>query len=126
MPYQSESLTRRLVGSLWLNWAVAFGAIALELLLPRLMPKSWLPLPVFFLSYLELVYLRTQQQREEPGCTAMLRVSTLTLFWSAMIMLAINILNSRMLFDNLIDWSNSNKDIPYITCLVIFPTMVII
>lgn len=124
MPYQSESLTRRLTGMLWLNWAVAFGGIAMELLLPRLISKMWLPLPVFFLAYLVLVYMRTRQ-RERTECTVMLRVSVLTLFWSALIMLIINILNSRMLLDNYIDWSHSNKDIPYITCLVVFPTMII-
>jgi len=121
----NDNLTRRLVGSLWVNWAVAFGAIALELLLPRLMPKSWLPLPVFIIAYAELVYLRTQQQRGSLSCTAMLRVSTMTLFWSAIIMLVINILNSKLLFDNLIDWSNSNKEIPFITCLILFPTMIV-
>ena len=121
----NNNLTRRMVGSLWVNWAVAFGAIALELLLPRLMPKSWLPIPVFALAYAELVYMRTQQQRESLSCTAMLRVSTLTLFWSAIVMLIINILNSKLLFDNIIDWSNTNKDIPFITCLIIFPTMIV-
>lgn len=125
MNENSPNLTRRLVGSLWVNWAIAFGAIALELLLPRLISKAWLPLPVFALAYAELVYMRTQQARESLSCTAMLKVSTLTLFWSALIMLIINILNSEMLFDNLINWSNSNKEIPYITCLVVFPTMII-
>ena len=101
MNENSPNLTRRLVGSLWVNWAIAFGAIALELLLPRLISKAWLPLPVFALAYAELVYMRTQQARESLSCTAMLKVSTLTLFWSALIMLIINILNSEMLFDNL-------------------------
>ncbi len=125
MKENSHNLTSRLVGSLWFNWAIAFGAIAIELLLPRLMSKLWLPLPVFALAYAELVYMRTQEARRQLSCTAMLKVSTLTLFWSAFIMLLINILNSRMLFDDLINWSNSNKEIPYITCLVVFPTMII-
>lgn len=122
---QNHNLTRRLVSSLWLNWAIAFGAIALELLLPRLMSKMWLPFPVFAIAYAELVYMRTQESRESLSCTAMLKVSTLTLFWSAMIMLVINILSANMLLGDIIDWSHSNREIPYITCLVIFPVMII-
>ena len=125
MQYQSDTLTRTIVASLWVNWAIALGAIALELFLPRIMPKLWLPFPVFAIAFAELLYLRRQQAMEFSGCTAMLRVSTLTVFWSAAIMMLINILNSRMLLDDYIDWSATNKDIPFITCLIIFPTMIV-
>lgn len=122
---ENQNLTRRLVGSLWLNWAIAFGAIAVELLLPRMMSKMWMPFPIFALAYAELVYMRTQEARESLSCTAMLKVSTLTLFWSALIMLCINILSTNKLLGDIIDWTHSNSEIPYITCLVIFPTMII-
>ena len=125
MPYQSDTLTRTLVASLWINWAIAFGAIALELFLPLFIPKVWLPFPIFVLAFALLLFLRRQQAMEFSGCTAMLRVSTLTLFWSAAIMMVINILNSKMLLDNYIDWSATNRDIPFITALIIFPVMIV-
>lgn len=125
MPYQSENITRSLVRSLWTNWAVAFGTIALALFLGRIIPKLWLPFPIFILAYFELVYLRRRQAAHMAGCTAMISVSVLTLFWSSLIMLAINFINSKLMFDNIIDWSNSNSDIPYINCLILFPVMII-
>lgn len=119
--YESQKLTRRLVTSLWVCWAIAFGAIALELLLPRLMSKLWLPLPILAIAYGELAYMRKYQENEEIGCPGILKVSVLTLFWSALVMIVIQILNSRYLLDNLIDWSNTNREIPFVTCLIVFP-----
>lgn len=111
--------------TLWANWLVAAGSIALALLLPRLMSKVWLPLPVFILGYFVAYYERAQIELRGRGCSAVLHVSALTLFWSAAIMVIINILNSRMLLDGMINWSNSNREIPYITCLIIFPVLTI-
>lgn len=114
--------------TLWVNWIVAVGGLALELLFPRLLPlvglsKAWLPLPIFIMAYLMASYERTQREISGRGTTAMLYVSGLTMFWSALIMLIINILNSKMLLDGWINWSNSNREIPFITCLIMFPVM---
>jgi len=126
MAPSSETLTRRLVMGLWINWALAFGAIALVLVFPFFMSKSWMPLPVLLLSYLLLVYSRRESRRESNGCVLTLRVAMLTLFWSAVAMETINILNSHMLFDGAIDWSTSNREIPFITGLILFPVMALI
>lgn len=125
MQYQKDNYTYSLVQSLWTNWAVAFGAIALSLILGRFLPKVWVPFPIFIIAYLELVFMRRRQVSPMGGCTVMLHVSILTLFWSSIVMLLINIINSKMMFDNIIDWSSTNSDLPFITCLVIFPVMVL-
>jgi len=124
MPHD-ENITRTLVRSLWINWAVAFGAIAVALIIGRFVPKPWVPFPLFIIAYLELVFLRQRQSFQMKGLTAILSVSVLTLFWSSVIMLCINIINSNMLFDDIIDWSKANSDIPFITSLIIFPAMII-
>ena len=116
--------------TLWVNWIVAVGGLALVLLFPRLLPlvhlsKMWLPLPIFILSYAVACFERNQRYQRGAGCTAMLHVSGLTMFWSALIMLVINILNSKMLLDGWINWSNSNREIPFITCLIVFPVTTI-
>lgn len=117
--------------TLYANWIVAAGALAMELFIPRVLsffhlPKSWLPFPIFLLSYGIAVYERRQRNHNSRGSTAVLYVSGLTLFWSALIMVIINILNSKMLLDGLIDWSNTNRDIPFITCLIMFPVLTLI
>lgn len=123
MPYSSEKITRRLVESLWVNWAVAAGTVSSLMVLALFIPKLWMPLPVLALAYFEVLYMRQSEARIGAKCTAMLRVSALTLFWTAIVMLSINILNSRMLLNDYIDWSNSNKDIPFVTCLVVYPVL---
>lgn len=125
MPSQQSNYLRHIMTTLWANWIVAAGALALELILPRLMSKEWLPLPILILAYLVTYYRRMQQDMRGTGDLAILRVSSMTLFWSAIVMLVINILNSRMLLDGMINWSNSNREIPYITCLVMFPVLTI-
>ncbi len=112
--------------ALWLNWALAFGAIVLVLALAFFIPKNWLPLPVVILSYILFTYSNSRNTGSAANCVLTLRVASLTLFWTAIVMELINILNTRMLFAGAIDWSATNKDIPYITCLILFPVMAII
>ncbi len=124
MAPSSESLTHRILFGLWLNWTLALGSVAITLILPFFMPKAWLPGAVLLLSYLLLVYSRKEGRDEPlPGCVLTLRVALLTLFWSAIVMIVINVLNSRMLLDGLIDWSQSNHEIPYIVGLIVFPVL---
>ncbi len=124
MPHD-ENIIRTHVRSLWINWAVAFGAIAAALIIGRFVPNLWVPFPLFIIAYFELVFLRHRQSFQMKGITAILSVSVLTLFWSSIIMLCINIINSNMMFDDIIDWSKANSDIPFITCLIVFPVMII-
>ena len=104
--------THTLMLSLWANWAIAFGFIAIVLILSRFVPKIWLPFPVFILAYLELIVLRRRTSFSVPGSTVMLSVSVLTLFWSSMVMLGINILNAHPVFEQFIDKATVNKQIP--------------
>ena len=50
MPHSSERLTRRLVESLWVNWAVAAGTVSAVMLVALFVPKLWMPLPVLALA----------------------------------------------------------------------------
>lgn len=122
-PY-NESLTQRLMFGLWVNWTLTILSAAVVLVFPFIMSKSWLPLPVAAISYLLLVYSRREFSSEgTPGCVLTLRVALLTLFWSALIMETINVLNTHALLDGYIDWSRSNRNIPYIVGLILFPVL---
>lgn len=123
MPYRKNNLTSILVTALWTNWAVAFGAIALTMVLPRLMPHFWLPLPVYLISYLVLVFMRKRVISGMMHYVAVLKASSLTLFWSATVMLAINLLHRNAVADEVFAWSSGNPEVPFITALVVFPVM---
>lgn len=119
---------RHAMATLWFNWLIGVGALAMELLLPRVLywahiPKIWLPLPIIVMAYALAFYERQSNDRRGPGSAIVLHVAGLTLFWSALVMVVINILNSKMLFDGWIDWSATNRDIPFITVLILLPTL---
>lgn len=115
--------------TLWTNWLIAVGSLALALILPRIInffhvPKAWLAAPLFLMAYALAVYERTQ--RDEKGVSgglAILHIAGLTLFWSAITICVIGVLNSKELLDGWIDWSSTNRDIPFITCLIMFPIL---
>ena len=119
------------MATLWAHWLVAISAFAMSLFLPRLLawlniPKWWLSIPLFIISYGIAVYERSQRNSRGPVSTAVLHVAGLTIFWSALIMMCIHILNSKMFLDGFIDWSKTNRDIPFITCLVMLPVLTVI
>lgn len=121
---------RYIMSTLWTNWAIGAGSVALALILPRVLhyfdiPKLWLAAPLLFISYFIAYYERQERSLKGGGGTAVLHICGLTLFWSALIIIIIGILNSKMLFDGLIDWSSTNRDIPYITALIIFPVLML-
>ena len=130
MSTKQSNYLHHIMRTLWANWIVSAGSLALVLLIPRILTllslsKIWQPFPLFLISYGIAVYERQLRQRLGTGFTAMLHVAGLTIFWSALIMLIINILNSKMLLDGLINWSNSNREIPFITCLILFPVLTV-
>lgn len=125
MFHASDRLTRHILFGLWANWLVAFGSIGLTILLGLIMPRTWLPVPMLLMAYIQLLLTRRQTTGKSMGCVLSLRVSLLTLFWSAVVMGVVQVLNSQLLLDGLIDWSKTNADIPYIASLVIFPVLIV-
>lgn len=119
-------ITRRILMGMWVNWALAFGSFALVLVLAFFVPKNWLPLPVAAIAYFLLIYSRHDDNATLYICGRSLRVAMKALFWSAAVMLTINILNTHMFFAGAIDWSATNHDIPYIVSLVIFPMLTLV
>lgn len=128
MSNSQPNYLRSILSLLWTNWFIAVGALALSLVLPRIMhaldiPKLWLAAPMFFMAYGMAFYEHKLRSNKGAGAGALLRISGLTLFWSALVIVIIGIINSKMLFDGIIDFSSTNRDIPFITCLILFPAL---
>lgn len=110
---------------LWTNWGIGFGSLALLLLLSLVIPYIWLP----FVAAAEALYLRHSRI---PRCRAtedgtltvpMLEVCVNSLWLSAAVMLAIEILCTPFLIGRVIFIPMYNDEIPFVTCLVIFPVL---
>lgn len=118
---EQQKVTVNVLRALWSNWALSFGALALVLVFSLIVPKIWLPLIVLFEAYLLMWYVKAQSFSDRPSCLLMVRTAMQVLFWSAVIMAFINLLAVDWLFGNRIDMSASNKEIPFISSLVLFP-----
>lgn len=121
-----EKPTNRTLLSLWCYWTAVMASFIAVYVLSFFVSKAWLPMPVATLSYVLLVASRRNAYGPSPRCVLILRFGMLVLLISAIIMETINLLNSKLLLDGLINWSNSNQDIPYVTTLVLMPVMTIV
>lgn len=120
MAQPEESLTMSIVYTLWKNWVSAIVALIFVLIEPLVIPHSWQPFVVAAIAVVLYIVARSTSAGSY-SCSPMSRCAVAGIFWSAVVMVMINILNSHMLLDGYIDWSNANREIPYISGLVLFP-----
>lgn len=123
---QKKSITDLLLKKLWALWAVSGGSLALVLTFSIFVPKLWLPLLVFAIGYALTLIINYMKHGVLARCTAILRVTMLTLYWTGFIMLAINIIRKFYSLDQFFTWSPTNSQIPFITCLILFPVLTIL
>lgn len=123
MDTDKNNITGFIVSALWTNWAVAFGSIALTLILPLLIPHAWLALPVFLIAYAVQVISNRHDMGVMLNNVASLKVAATTLYLSSFIMLAIVVMQHFGIAEDVFKWSTGNQDIPYITAMVVFPCM---
>lgn len=126
MTQYDEKTTRCLLMKLWSHWTVTMAVFIVVLLLPLFFPHLWLPVPVALLAYTLRIYSRNISYGQHPSCVLILRVGMLTLFWTAAVMGTINILNSTTVLDGIIDMSGANREIPFITCLIFMPVLILV
>lgn len=107
--------------SLWFNWAIGSGLLIGVVVLSLVIPKTWLPLIVLMMSTTLFSVIRLNRVSEYPLCFRLPYLASRSLLWSAIIMVLINLLHIDWLFGDLEILKNANKDIPYITILIIAP-----
>lgn len=112
--------------SLWINWMISGGALVSVLIASLYIPKLLLPLLVFALELMLYCYVRYNSVSKNPTCIRLPHVVMIILFWSALIMVLINILHEQTFIK--IPWliNNVNKDIPYIGLLILAPVAFIV
>mgnify|MGYP000757418040 CR=1 FL=1 len=114
--------------ALWNNWALAFGAISVVMLAPLIISKNWLPLLLYAEAYVLSLKLKASfdTKKRQTVCNLILRVAMLIIFWSATVMLAINLLQAEWFFGRMMVWEPFNPEHPYICSLIVFPTALIV
>ena len=111
--------------NLWLHWAVAAGALAGTLFCALFVPKLWLPAVVLAFQFLLMARVRIIRERGAVECAVMPYLVARILFFSAIIMVAINFYYLRMIPDEIAS-GLANPDIPYITILILGPVSIVV
>ena len=125
---QNERRIANTIGiySLWLNWFVAVGSIVIVPILSLYLSKYILPLIVITIEVMMYFIIRYNKIAKRPSCLRLFHISMVSLFWSALLMLIINLINIIPLSGVLSNLKSHNNEIPYIPILIISPITVIV
>lgn len=112
--------------SLWLNWAVAVGALALPEFLGLYVPKIWIPILVLGIMFLLIAYRNTGGKLNAASCDLIQMICIRTLGISAVVMLLIAVAYVRGYVSMFYSPAEINTDIPFLSILIEGPVAVII
>lgn len=108
------------ISSLWNHWAISFGAINFIVFISPIVSKVWLPAVVLILELLFVGLLKNKDEKA-PVCNLLPFLTTRILFFTAVIMVGINIYYMEFIDPQEYVIGLSNRKIPYISVLVVAP-----
>lgn len=123
---ERESSVTRVLKNVWRNWAIACGAIMLPLVFALFTAKTWLPFIALAEIYILSIFMRSRYNRSLTVCSLPVWLSVRVLAWSAVAMLAVNILCTDWLVPTAVHLELYNPEIPFITCLIVFPVTAVL
>lgn len=106
---------------IWLNWVIAVGAILLTIVLSLWVKATALPLIAFGFEIVLFALIKRNREARVPICYLLPFVATRALFWSAVVMIIINIMYSRWFVGHFFDPGEINLQIPFIAQLILAP-----
>lgn len=106
---------------LWLNWVIVAGAISLLVMLSLWVRPVLMPLIAFAIQGTFYLLLKANRRRRVPVCFILPHIGIRIMFFSALVMLALNFLYSRWLVHHVFNPGTINPDIPFITVLIVAP-----
>lgn len=112
---------QNLMSAMWRNWAISAGALILPMVCALFLPKIWLPFVALAEVYVLASVRKTAISSSVSHCSALTGIAIRTLVTSALIMLGINLLCTDWLVPASFHLQLYNSEIPFITCLIIFP-----
>lgn len=114
-----------LLKELWRNWAVAYGAVTLPLLLSLWLPKVMISLLTLVEAWFLIAALKSNWSNIVNKCSLVIRIASRIMLLTALIMLIIVILCTDWLVPTVIHLEVYNQEIPFITALIVFPVTAI-
>jgi len=121
---QKDQGSVQVLRTLWRNWAAAYGAVTLPILLGLFVPRIWLPF-ICLVEAWALISFGRSASLSTSACSLVMRVVSRSLMVSAILMFCIVILCTDWLVPTVIHLQLYNSEIPFVTCLVISPVTAI-
>lgn len=107
--------------NLWLNWIVACGALMIPNLVSVYAPAIMVPLVTFILAGLLSLYNQSSLRSRSAVCPLLPTIAIRSLVMSGLIMVVILISYSRGIVDRFYESELLNRQIPFLTVLIISP-----
>lgn len=107
------------INSLWVNWTLSVGSLALVIFCGFFISKLWLPALVLGLQLLMVRRSRRMPQDKQGVCNLLPFLVSRVLFISAVVMVCINLYFMKFIDRQEYVVGTANRDIPYVTVLVV-------
>lgn len=118
----SQSAT--VLKTLWRNWAISYGAVTLPLLVSLFVPRIWIPFIALAEAWALASIERSSKSPVSGSCSLVLKVASRIVAFTAVAMFLIVILCTDWLVPTVVHLDLYNSEIPFITCLVVFPATI--
>ncbi len=111
---------------LWINWVLVAGALSALVVLSLWLSPVLMTLVAFGLQTMFYMIVRVNGRRQVPLCYLLPFLGTRIMFWTGLIMLAVNFLYSPWMIGRVFDMGSINVEIPFITVLIVSPVTLIV
>ena len=111
---------------LWINWVLVAGALSALVVLSLWLSPVLMTLVAFGFQTMFYMIVRVNGRRQVPLCYLLPFLGTRIMFWTGLIMLAVNFLYSPWMIGRVFDMGSINVEIPFITVLIVSPVTLIV
>ncbi len=125
-PTPRQQVIIKALHSMWQAWSLSLGAMASLLVLALLMSKTWLPAVAMAESFGLLMAARGRLLPRKFACSLLLLAAARIMAITAVIMAVINLLAVAQPGGIVIDITPDNREIPYISGLILFPVSALV
>lgn len=123
---QSTTPVESVLKSMFLNWSVGFGSLALLLLLSIYLPMLWLPFIALVEWYGLSTFLKSERRRPSASCSMLVRMSGKVLVSTAVVMIAVLVIYTDHILPTFVELPLYNKEKPFVAALILFPAIAVI
>ncbi len=117
---------RKDIFRLWIGWVVSRGLLSLLILLSLWVKMVYLPIFAFAFQLLMIWIIRRNREKNHASCYILPYIMSRVFFWSGIIYLAFNILQSSHIINLLFNDTDLRREMPFLTVLFTNPICAII